>query len=441
MSSLLASTSFTIAVPALTAEFGIPASQAPWTMTGFLAAMTVGMLPTSWLLDRLGYRQLFLIAIGVLAAAGIGGYFAPSFPMVVTLRVIQGTMAGILQPLSMVTVMRLMPADQRGRASGILGFAVVLAPVCAPTIAGYLVDHFGWRSLFLMNLPPCALAAALGTFLLPDLRVAEQRSFDWRGLFLLSVFSLALVAAVAALRISGGALPVLGLVAVSALALAGFVVHARRARHPILTLDAFADPTFAFGVIVTFAYGFGLYGSSYLIPVFLQSAAHYSATNAGAALLPAGIILPFTILIAGRMTDHCPPLRITMSGLALFGLSALMFGALALRFSYAGVIAGSALGRIGLGFILPALSVASMIHLNRQQMGSASVMVSYARQMGAVLGIAVPAVFEGWREEAHRGQTEGIAWAYSESFLLVAAVFLAALFAASRMHSAPRRRA
>ena len=106
-------------MPALSAEFGIGPAEVQWTLTGFLAAMTVGMLPTSWLLDRLGYRQLFLIAIAVLAAAGVAGYFAHSFALVIALRIIQGSAAGVLQPLMMTTVMRLMPANERGRASGV----------------------------------------------------------------------------------------------------------------------------------------------------------------------------------------------------------------------------------------------------------------------------------------------------------------------------------
>ena len=328
ISSLLVSTSFTIAVPALSAEFGVGPAEVQWTLTGFLAAMTVGMLPTSWLLDRLGYRQLFLIAIGVLAAAGVAGYFAHSFALVIALRIVQGAAAGVLQPLMMTTVMRLMPASERGRASGVLGFGVVLAPVSAPTIAGYLLDHFGWHSLFLINLGPCAIAAALAVALLPDMRAAERRSFDWLGLALMSAFSLALIGAVAALRLAGvAALSTWGLFAFAALCLGGFVLHGRRALHPIIALKPFADPTFAFGALVTFAYGFGLYGSSYLIPVFLQDAEHFSATDAGAATLPAGLLLPFTILLAGRMTDHFKPLHILRGGLVLFGCSSLLFRA------------------------------------------------------------------------------------------------------------------
>lgn len=441
VSSLLVSTSFTIAVPALSAHFGIGAAQVQWTLTGFLVAMTIGMLPTSWLLDRVGYRNLFLAAIAVMALAGIAGYFAENFALVVALRIVQGAAAGILQPLSMITVMRRFPANERGRASGILGFGSVLAPVSAPTIAGFLLDRFGWHSLFLVNLIPCAIAAALGWLLLPDLRAAERRSFDWVGLGLLATFTFCVVGSVVALRQGALLSPAtLGLAGFALAALAGFIVHARRAKHPIIGLDLFADRTFAFGIAVTFAYGFGLYGSSYLIPVFLQNAQNFSASSAGAATLPAGVVLPFTILIAGRMTDHCKPLHITMGGLAIFGLSALWFSGLALHFSYPGVIAGSVLARIGLGFILPALSVASMVHLTREQVGQASVVVSYARQIGASLGIAIPAVFESWRQDALKGFAGGVASAYSESFLMVAAVFVVALFAASRMRAAPRRR-
>jgi EmrB/QacA subfamily drug resistance transporter len=439
ISSLLVSTSFTIAVPALSAHFGIGPAQVQWTLTGFLAAMTIGMLPTSWLLDRLGYRKLFLAAIAIMALAGVTGYFAENFALVVALRVAQGAAAGILQPLSMITVMRRFPANERGRASGVLGFGIVLAPVTAPTIAGFLLDRFGWHSLFLVNLIPCAIAAVLGAMLLPDLRSAERRNFDWIGLALLAIFTLGVVGAVVALR-QGSLLSVTGLVGFALLALAGFLLHARRAKHPIIGLGPFADKTFAFGIAVTFAYGFGLYGSSYLIPVFLQNAQYFSAGDAGAATLPAGVVLPFTILLAGRMTDHYKPLHITMGGLAMFGLSALMFGALALHFSYPGVIAASVFARIGLGFILPALSVASMVHLTREQVGQGSVVVSYARQMGATLGIAAPAVFESWRQEALKGAPDGIAHAYAQSFLMVAAVFGLALIATTRMRAAPRRR-
>jgi MFS transporter, DHA2 family, multidrug resistance protein len=403
IASLLVSTSFTIAVPALSAHFGIGPAEVQWTLTGFLAAMTVGMLPTSWLLDRFGYRNLFLAAIIVLALAGITGYFAESFALIVALRVVQGAAAGTLQPLSMITVMRLIPANERGRASGVLGFGVVLAPVTAPTIAGFLLDRYGWHSLFLINLAPCAIAAVLGFLLLPDLRSPQRRSFDWRGLALLAVFSLATIGAIAALRAAVlGSAVTSGLLVLAALALAGFVAHARRAKHPILE--------------------------------------HFSAGGAGAATLPAGMLLPFTILLAGRMTDRYRPLHVTIGGLALFGLSAIMFSGLAHWFSYPGVIAGAMVGRVGLGFILPALSVATMAHLTREQMGHASVTVSYARQMGATLGIAAPAVFEAWRQEALKFHPDGLAWAYSESFLLVAAVFGLALFATARMRAAPRRR-
>src|ERR1035437_754907 len=107
------------------------------------------------------------------------------------------------------------------------------------------------------------------------------------------------------------------------------------------------------GSLVSFAYGFGLYASTYLIPVFLQNALGFSATSAGLALIPSGIALALTIPLAGRMADQYSPQWITVGGLALFGLSFLLFAVLGGQISYAELIVVTVIGRLGLGLILP----------------------------------------------------------------------------------------
>lgn len=434
VASLLASTSFTVAVPSLMKHFNVGQTQVQWTITGFMAAMTVGMLPTSWLLDHLGARKLFLGAIAVLAASGVAGAFATNFTLVICLRILQGVTAGVLQPLTTIAVMRLFPAEEQGRATGILGFGIILAPALAPTLGGMLLDRFGWPAIFLMNLPACLAAAVLGLYLLPLPRLSEHRSFDWIGLGMLTVVSLAIVEAVASLQHSGlTSRWTLILFALAVLMLTSFIVHARRTEHPIISLSPFAEPTFTMGILVTFAYGFGLYASTYLIPVFLQHAMHLSATAAGVALLPSGLILAATIPLAGRMADRYSPLLVTIAGLTMFFLSFVFFAFVAAHITYSEVVTGAILGRIGLGLILPALSIATLRQLKQEQIGQSSVVVSYVRQLGGVMGVAVSAVFVAWREATYHDTAGGIFNAYAESFMLVAGIFLLAIIAACFM--------
>lgn len=203
----------------------------------------------------------------------------------------------------------------------------------------------------------------------------------------------------------------------------------------IVGLHAFADLSFAMGTVVTFAYGFGLYASSYLIPVYLQHAAGYTATAAGAALLPSGLALAVAIPLAGRLADGYSPRLVTIIGLAMFGLSFVYFGVFAGHMGNPEVIGATVFGRVGLGLLLPAASIATLHFLRTDAIPAASVVVGYLRQLGGVLGVAIVAVFVTWREDAHQAAPHDLASAYAEGFLLIAAMFVVAIVAASRMRT------
>lgn len=434
VAAVLATTSFSVAVPALGRAFGIGQDRVQWAITGFMGALTVAMLPTPWLLDRIGFRRLFLGALTMLAVTSVAGALSQSFAFVVGARILQGVAAGLLQPLANLVVMRLFPAHSQGRASGLLGFGIVLAPALAPTLGGLLLDQFGWQAIFLLSLPFCAVAGVLGLFLLPRAGAAVRRPFDWYGVGLLCVATLTMIECVSSLQHSGLLAPwTLAQLAIVALALGAFVRHAKRAAAPIVHLAVFGERSFAMGTVVAFAYGFGLYASTYVIPVFLQSALGFAATLAGLALLPSGIALAITIPLAGMLADRCSPRWITVAGLVLFGAS---FGVFALRgggIGYTELIVVTVVGRIGLGLIIPALTLAMLRHTHAELLGQSSMVSNYVRQLGGVLGIALIAVFVEWRESIHGSTAPGIFAAYSQAFLLLAGAFVLALLAALRM--------
>lgn len=434
VAGVLCASSFNVAMPALTGHFKLGQGQVQWAMTGFLAAMTIGMLPTSWLLDRLGFRVVFLLALAVLTVASVAGYFAPSFALVVAARVFQGAAAGMLQPIGVLALMRLFPPQIQGKASGILIFSIALTPAVAPSLGGALLDHFGWETIFLLGTPFAAIAAVCAIYLLPAPREIKRKPFDWPGLIWLTVGAIALIESVSSLQHSGLFSPwTLGQFALAFIASALYYRHARRHADPLIHLDLFRQRTFTLGTLVAFVYGFGLYASTYLIPVFLQNALAFKAGAAGMALLPSGIALVVMLPLAGRLADRYPPKWITVVGLIVFGASFLIFSALGGGIGYAEIISATVIGRIGLGMILPALNLATLRHMEPHQLGQASVVTSYARQLGGVMGVAVLAVFVEWRETLHGATPPGVFTAYSQGFLLLSAVFALAVLAACFM--------
>lgn len=434
IAAVLATTSFNVAVPALGAYYGLGQHQVQWAITGFMAALTVAMLPTPWLLDRIGFRRLFLGANLLLGVSSVAGALGDSFSFVVAMRTVQGVAAGLLQPLPMLAVMRLFSPGSQGRAHGLLGFGIVLAPAVAPALAGVLLDRFGWPSIFLMSLPFCVIAGILGLYLLPRHEAAQRQPFDWQGVGILCAASLLAIDFIASLRGSGLFAPRTSLVLVlSMVCVVVFVRHARRAAAPIVSLDIFAERSFAMAGLVTVVYGFGLYASTYLIPVFLQSALGYDATHAGLALLPSGMLLAVVIPLAGVLTDRYSPRWITVWGLLLFGVSFVLFAWRGGEISYAEVIGFSLVGRLGLGLTVPALMVATMAHVVPARLGQASMVSNYTRQLGGVLGVAVVAVFVEWRTTVHGALADGVFVAYVEAFLLLALSFALAVAFAVRM--------
>jgi len=434
IAGVLSTSSFNVAVPALTRAFALGQEQVQRVMTGFMGAMTVSMLPAPWLLERLGFRKLFLGAVLALLVTSIAGYLAPTFPLVVAARIAQGIATGVLQPLGPLAVMRLFPPESQGRASGILTFGIVLMPAIAPAAGGALLDAFGWRTIFLLNLPFCVAAMVLALIFLPLPREIRRPPFDWSGVAMLTLATLVLVEVVSSLRHSGlMTLWTAGLLALAAVAIVFFLRHARRSKNPVISLGLFHHRAFSMGTIVSFAYGFGFFGSTYLIPVFLQNALGFSAAAAGSMLIPSGIALLATIPVAGRLADRLPPHWLTVSGMGLLGTSFLAFALFGGGITSIEIIGITVWGRIGLGLILPALTLSVLRHLEPHQLGQSSVVISYSRQLGGVLGIAVIAVFVAWRESVYGSSVEGIHTSYAQGFLLLAAVFALALTAALRM--------
>jgi EmrB/QacA subfamily drug resistance transporter len=450
MASIMSSTIVNVAVPDMSRVFALGQERAQWMSAGFMAAMTVSMLTTPWLLARFGYRRTYSGVTLLLMLGGIGGGFGRSYEWVLAMRVVEGLSAGIMQPIPAIIVMRAFAAHEQGKAMGVFGMGVVLAPAVGPSIGGVLVEHFGWRSIFFVVVPLCLIALALSRRYLPadapggSPANAPGVRLDRGGLALIAVAILALLNGMVELHggaAGGVSLSALALLALAAACCAVFVARQRRAEAPLLNLRLFAHRSFAMGGCVAFIYGMALFGSTYLVPVFMQLALRLPPSQAGAVLFPAGVALACTIPVAGRLADRLPIHWLVATGLVLLALSfALMLG-VGLGTGLLVITLWSVIGRVGLGFVLPSLNLGAMRGLEPALIAQGASTINFLRQLGGAVGVSLIGIVLEWRLRAH-----GVALAASadaakqvpafhEAFLLVAAITAAATLAAWQMRA------
>ena len=441
IASVMSSTIVNVAVPDLMHYFAIGQERAQWVATGFMAAMTLSMLPTSWLLARFGYRHTYVGAVTLLMLGGIFGGLARHYELVLAMRVAEGLAAGVLQVIPSIIVLRAFGDGERGRAMGIFGFGVVLAPAIGPTVGGVLVEHFGWRSIFFVVVPFALWAMLLARRYLPvsapgGAEPGEHSSpLDWVGLALAAVGVIGLLNGLVHLHDAApwSAAVHLG-VGVAALGL--FVWHAARTPTPLFELGLFRSRPFAMGSVVAFVYGMGLFGSTYLVPIFMQTALHFPPSQAGAALMPAGLVLALTIPTAGRLADRYPANALVAIGLALLALSFVLMTSVGPASALWVLMLWAVVGRIGLGFVLPSLTLGSVAGLGTEAVPQAASAISFLRQLGGATGIGVVGIYLEWRL---RVRGAGSVAAFADTFWLVAALAALATAAALRMRM-PRSR-
>jgi EmrB/QacA subfamily drug resistance transporter len=451
MASIMSSTIVNVAIPDMSHTFVLGQERAQWVSSGFMAAMTVSMLTTPWLLARYGYRRTYVGCMLLLMSGGMLGGLSGSFALVLLARLAEGLAAGVVQPIPAIIIMRAFAPHEQGRASGVFGMGVVLAPALGPSIGGVLVDMFGWRSIFFMVVPLCLLSLWLARRYVPvnapgGGAVSREGSLDWRGLLLAAAGTLCLLTGMVELH--GGAIATSGLLlAASAAALLAFLAWQKRlvrqGREPLMNLALFASRPFAMGSVVAFIYGTALFGSTYLLPVYMQLALGLSASHVGTLLLPAGLVLALTIALVGRLADRQPTYRLVTLGLALLALSFALMVTVGLGSSLLWLVLLAIVGRIGLGFILPSLNLGALRPLPPALLSQGASSVNFLRMLGGAIGVSLCGIALEWRLEAHGDSLTRVASspdrlaAFNEVFFMLAALCMLAMVAAWRLRPDP----
>ena len=389
ISAMLTTTIVNVALPDIMGAFGIGQDRVQWLSTGALAAMTIGMLVNAWLIHSFGQRKTFMVALGIFVGALAVAGLSPNDSVLILARIVQGSVAGMLQPFAMFTIFRVFPADQRGMAMGFFGMSVLLGPALGPSLGGVIIEHFNWRYIFYVAMPICIAAIMMGSVFLPQREEAGARlRFDWVGFVLMAVPLACLLTGLGNGQREGWQSAfVLGLLGVALVGAAAFFWWELRTDHPLVNLRVFSNVSFSAAAAVACIFGIGLFGSTYLVPLYVQTVQHFTPLSSGLLLMPAGIIMGLCMPVAGFLSDRLAARTMVIAGLLCFGVSSFWLAQVDSNMTFWSMAWAVVFSRIGLAIMKPSLNVAALRALRPEHLSQGAGMINFARQLGGAFGV------------------------------------------------------
>ena len=389
MTPIMASTMANVAIADIMGAYGIGQDRVHWLQTGFLSATTIFMLLNAWFVHNLGARNTYLFAATAFATGCILGLLAPTFEWLVVARVLQGMCAGLLQPLALQIIFTLFPAAERGKALGMFGFGTMMGPALGPIYGGVIVDAFDWHFVFTGALPFMLIGALIGARYLPG-RDAEppQARLNWTALGLVTVAICAFLNGITIGQREGWeSTQALGLLTLAAGSMIAFIEYESRTAHPLLNVRLFANRSFAIVSLVGFVFGMGMFGSFYLLPIFVRTVQGFTGTKAGLLLLLADTVTFLVFPIAGWLAHRVNPVYPVAGGMFIFCISSLGLSTVDADSSFWMLVGWSAFGRIGLGLSIPAITAAGLQGLDRSLLAYGAGTMNFIRMLGGAIGV------------------------------------------------------
>ncbi len=401
MTQTFAGNSVNLAIPRLMAAFGTNLATAQWIATGFLITRTLVVPILGWLGGFLGNRNLFVACLAGFVIASIGCGAATNLPMLIVFRLMQGMMVGPMEGLSAVLLVQAFPPHQRGLALGLRAMGSSMGHVISFTLGGYFLEHLSWRLIFFLGVPTGIAAAVLGLLILPQKREYQHIPIDYTGLICLAGFLVPLLLAISFGRDGETATSTLVLLSLTAAAGAGlFVLRELFAAFPAVNLRLFRLPAFCLICSTAFLNNVGLFGSQFMVPIFLQQVMGFTPLQAGLVIVPAIIASGLSGVITGRLSDILPP------SLVVLGASALL---VVVFFLFSSVTTMTAIGLIVIYIACYRVCMFAtntpLTNLNARILGTERIrmgqgLMGVTRNIGAGLGVTITSVvFERRRTE------------------------------------------
>jgi DHA2 family multidrug resistance protein len=378
-------------LPTIQSALGIPPDQMSWVQTAYLCAEVVAIPLTGFLTRVFSMCWLFVISVSVFTLASVGCAASDHFSTLIGWRVLQGFSGGTLIPAVFAAVFLLFPVSRQGLATTFAGVLAVLAPTVGPIVGGWITETYSWHWLFLINVAPGIISVIVAGILLPKepMRLGEARQLDGLSLALLAIGLAALEIALKEAPTRGWTSGlVAGLLALSFASAVSFVRRTLKASRPIVSLATFADRSFAIGCILSFVLGIGLFGSVYLMPVFLAFVRGHNALEIGAIMLVTGVTQLMTAPVAVALEQRVEARLLTALGFGLFGVGLGLSGLQTPETDFDAMFWPQVIRGLAIMFCLLPPTRLALGQLAASRVPDASGLFNLMRNLGGAIGLA-----------------------------------------------------
>ena len=388
--SILDTSIVNVATSQIMNVFGTTTTQVQWISTIYMLTLGVITPSSGWLGDRFGFKKVYIASMAIFVVGSLLCAASGSINFMIFARVVQAIGGGMIMPITMAMIYRLVPRKEIGSAMGLFGLALLVAPSIGPTLGGYLVQYVDWRWIFTINLPIGIVGLLLSWFLLPEFEMPDAGKFDFWGAFTASVGLFCMLLALSEGSEWGWTSePIILLFYASFCLLALFVYIELTIESPLLELRVFAIPSFTFANLTISVTMTGLFAGLFYIPLFLQSIRGYGALETGLMLMPGALLTGIFMPISGKLYDRVGPKAMVVFGLAGFALLTWVFHFMNLETSTGTIIFWLVLRGGLMSFANMPAQTASMAEIPQHLIGRASALNNIMSRVSSSLGLAV----------------------------------------------------
>jgi len=405
-----------VALPHIAGGLGATQDEATWVLTSYLVANAVILPAGAYMTTFIGRKKFYMICVALFGISSAMCGLAPTLPILVFCRVLQGIGGGGLAPSEQAILADTFPPEKRGQAFAMYGLAVVCAPAIGPTLGGYITDNFDWRWIFYLNVPICLISLFLTSRIVEDppyvkTQVAKTQregiklDFLGFGLLALTFGSLEFVLDKGQEDDWFGSKIIAFFIAACVVAFVAMIwwelKELREGKRPILNLTLFKRRNFAISFVLMFVLGFSLYGTTILIPQFVQTLLGYTAELAGLVLSPAGLMMMCMMPVVGFLSGKVDPRKLIGFGFLNLTLSLLWMANLNLQLSYNQLVFMRIFQASGLAFLFIPINTIAYIGVKQSENNDVSGLTNLARNIGGSSGTAFMATMLTRRTAAH----------------------------------------
>ncbi len=399
-----------VALPHIAGNLSATIDESTWVLTSYLVSNAIFLPLSGWFSALFGRKRFYLVCVVIFTISSLMCGFAPNIEFLVLFRILQGAGGGALQPIAQSILIESFPKEKRGIAMAMFGMVVVVAPIIGPTLGGWITDNYSWRWVFFINRPIGVLAVFLATILVHDppyyvrKKLGPDFRIDYIGLGLLSVGlgALQIVLDKGEREDWFNSHFIITFSVICTVCLISAIFWELREKNPVIKLHLLKDRNFALGVFMMYALGFVLYGSTAILPIFLQTLLRYSALDSGMVLSPGAIITMFSMPLVGYLTARVQSRWLIIFGLIIGSIGLFKMATFNLQISYSDAVWSRNIMSAGLGFLFIPINTAAYYYIRKTDTDYASGLINLARNLGGSAGISFVTTMLARRAQFHQ---------------------------------------